>query len=255
MPLSPKEKTAHLGCWTISGRDICVRSGGRELLSGVQLDIHCGQTIGLIGPNGSGKSTLLKVLLGAIPYTGALTYQHIDHPPVVGYVPQTLTFDRLVPLTVLDLFAISLGRTPAFLRIPAPVKATATRYLELVGAAHLLRHRVGRLSGGELQRVLLALALSGAPQCLLLDEPASALDARGLENFYQLVDDLRRDKHMAVVLVSHDVAHIADHVDRLVLLQSGKVIASGDAAQVIAGQPFRQLFGDASARPSAARQA
>lgn len=211
-------------------------------LDDLTLDLPSGM-IGLIGPNGAGKSTLLKVLLGNMPYHGTLGYLDLAGDPVIGYVPQTLEFDRLTPLTVLDLFAFSLTRVPAFLHIPAHVREKAEEALSQVHAEHLMRSKIGQLSGGELQRVLLALALSGDPQCLLLDEPGSALDAKGLDTFYALADDLRHHQHMAVIIVSHDLNHIADHVDRLLLLANGKLVGEGTPQQVYCSQAFNDLFG------------
>jgi zinc transport system ATP-binding protein len=168
---------------TIEIRNLTVRKGETEILSGIDADIRCGEVTALIGPNGAGKTTLLQAILGQVPYTGEIRFRrspgHGQGAPRIGYVPQHLPFDREAPLTVLDFFALSAQRRPVFLGISAAARRTTVESLDRAGVAHLLDRPMGKLSGGELQRVLFALALRDSPDILLLDEPVSGVDPAG----------------------------------------------------------------------------
>ncbi len=218
-------------------RNLSVRLGEHLVLDDLTFDLRCGEITALVGPNGAGKTTLLRALLGEVAYSGhCLFHGGPGHPSrrslVVGYVPQRLGFDRAAPLTVADLFALSNPRRPAFLGLSAAGRTAADAVLGEVDAAHLLNRRLGELSGGELQRVLLALSLSPSPDLLLLDEPQQGLDAAGLERFYELVARLRGRFDMAVVLVSHDLASVAQVADRVFFL-NGRLLAAGPPAEVL----------------------
>lgn len=209
-----------LCCTTIE--DLGVVRGKTVILDHVNLHIHCGELTALIGPNGGGKSTLLKALLGDISHSGRLSYLNAiggdSVKPIIGYVPQQLEFDPGSPLCVLDLFAAARRRLPVWLGAGKRMRQHASYQLARVQAEHLLMRRLGDLSGGELQRVLLALALDPMPDLLLLDEPVSGVDQRGLELFYDLVSGLRLQNDLSIILVSHDLNLVARHADRVVLL-------------------------------------
>jgi zinc transport system ATP-binding protein len=168
-----------------------VRFGKVEVLSDINLHIHCGRLTVIIGPNGAGKSTFLRAILGEIPHTGKivndLTHTKGILEPSIGYVPQKLDFDPTSPVNVLDLFCASLSGRPLWLGPSKPIIRQAHDSLERVEAEHLIRSRLGTLSGGQLQRVLLALALTPIPDLLLLDEPVSGVDPSGIELFYRMV--------------------------------------------------------------------
>jgi len=217
-------------------RNLGVRLGGQTVLEDLNFDLRCGEITALVGPNGAGKTTLLRALLGEVPFSGNCHfYGGPGHPArrlVIGYVPQRLGFDRAAPLTVADLFALTSGRQPAFLGLTNAVRVAAGVSLAEVDAAHLLNRRLGDLSGGELQRVLLALSLSPSPDLLLLDEPQQGLDAAGLVRFYELVARLRGRFDMAVVLVSHDLAAVTRIADRVFFLDR-RLLAAGPPAEVL----------------------
>src|SRR5262245_11787194 len=197
-------------------RDLSVELGGNLILNGVTADIARGQVTGLVGLNGSGKATLLRALVGEHPYRGEIIFRcgH-DHsrpnPEHVGYVPQRLTLDARHPLTVRDLFALALSNRPLFLGISGHVSARATALLNKVGMAEIIDHPVDGLSGGQLQRVLLALALDPSPELLLLDEPAAGIDFKDQQKFYDLITRFNRDTGLTVVLVSHDLSMVRAH--------------------------------------------
>ena len=180
-------------------RNVEKNFGGVRAIDNFSVTLEPGKIHGLIGPNGAGKSTLLKAILGEVPHAGRLHYvdakgKHTGHP-VIGYVPQYLRFDVSSPTSVMDIFMACLTRRPVWLCSAKSLRPRVLRSLERVRAAHLIDRRLGALSGGELQRVLLALALDPMPDLLLLDEPVSGVDQNGLELFYEIVADLREGGH------------------------------------------------------------
>jgi zinc transport system ATP-binding protein len=252
MDLPPDRAPAHHGvaphrcgecCTTMRG--IGVRYNGKPVLENVDLHLHCGELTAVIGENGAGKSTLVKCLLGEIPHSGEVHFLDAAHrrpdSPVIGYVPQHSSFDKDAPVSVLDLFAVSLVSRPACLGVSRSVRMEALDGLRRTGAEDLVDRRVGTLSGGELQRVLLALALTPVPNILVLDEPMSGVDHSGREQFYELLSRLRREFDFAVLLVSHDLATLARFADRMVFLDH-RIVCEGPPAEVLRDARVRAAF-------------
>ena len=219
--------------------------GGQTLLKDASLHVHCGELTALIGANGAGKTTLLRALLGQVEYTGTVRHLTSDGRPAAdvrtGYVPQTLEFDRSSPVTVTDFIAGAMGRRAVFLGVSRAMRARVRQALERTHCESLADRPLGALSGGELQRVLLALALTPQPDLLILDEPVSGVDENGLEEFYKTVDELRRANHMAILLVSHDLGVVERYADRVVLIQ-GTVVKQGSPEAVFDSPEFTQVF-------------
>ena len=176
-------------------RGLTVRKRDGVIIHDVTLDVHHGEIMAIIGRNGAGKTTLLKALLGRIPYTGSITFTNPKgervEKPRIGYVPQNMVFDRSTPMTVADMLCANLSSFPIWLGHKKEKLARADAMLQKVGGKNLLQKQLGNLSGGEMQRVLLAFALEPMPDMLLLDEPVSAVDRKGIEVFYDLVTSLR----------------------------------------------------------------
>ncbi len=224
---------------------ITVRAGDRTLVRDVSLHAHCGEITAVIGRNGAGKSTLFHAILGELPHEGEVVFTgHGGLPtkqrPRIGYVPQSLNVDRSSPATVLDMALAYTTRYPAFLPPPRRLRAELAVHFAKFSAAELLDKPVGRLSGGELQRVLLALATRPHPDMLLLDEPVSGVDSAGLAAFYGMLDQLRQED-MVILLISHDLAYVRRHADRVVLLDEA-VVAAGTPEAVFASTAFRAAF-------------
>ncbi|MDP2891554.1 MAG: ATP-binding cassette domain-containing protein [Bacillota bacterium] len=222
-----------------------VTIGGSVILHDVNMHIHCNELTALIGPNGAGKSTLLKAILGQVEHTGELKYLdakglHTGRP-AIGYVPQSINTDYGSPLSVADLFVSCNSLAPSWLLAPKGVLAKAAEALAKVQAEHLLKRRLCTLSGGELQRVLLALALQPLPDLLLLDEPVAGVDEKGMMLFFDIVGALRQDYDLSIILVSHDLKMLAKHADTVVLLNK-TVIACGTPKAVFSGKSFRSTF-------------
>jgi len=188
------------------------------VLDDVSLDVLPGDFLALVGPNGGGKTTLLKILLGLLtPWRGEVVRRLTARGGALGYVPQFSTFDKHFPLRVLD--AVLMGRLGlrGMLRRDRPVDRTAARRaLERLGTLHLADAQIGELSGGELQRVLIARALAGEPEVLLLDEPTAAVDAASRRLLDTVLAEVHRE--IPVVVVTHDPSAIAGRVQRVALV-------------------------------------
>lgn len=222
-----------------------VRLGRQVILEAVNLHVNCGEIIALVGPNGAGKTTLLRAILGEVPFTGQMHFQvsgSTRRIPKIGYVPQRLEVALDTPVSVLDFVASALGRRPVWLGISAKKVSRAREALAAFSSDHLMRRRIGELSGGELQRVLLSIAMAPVPELLLLDEPASGVDAQGLALFYQLVRGLRSRHDISVVIVTHDIAGIAGYVDRMALLNR-TIIAQGTPKEILDDSTMIEAFG------------
>ena len=227
----------------VNGRTVTAQ--GDALLSDVSVHIHCGQLTALVGPNGAGKTTFIRALLSQVPYRGVIEHQdaHGKHFGAIrtGYVPQHFPFDKQMPLTVCDLMASAMSARPVWLGVSRQVRERARETLAIARADSLIDRQLGRLSGGELQRVLLALALYPLPDLLILDEPVSGVDQNGLSLFLDVVTELTRTHHLAILLVSHDWAVVQKYADHVILLDK-KVLAEGSAREVFESAAFREVF-------------
>lgn len=223
-----------------------VTLGNNQILKDVNLHIHCGELTSIIGPNGAGKSTLLKALLGEVKHQGTLKFigsnNNKFNQPIIGYVPQYLTFDVSTPISVLDLFIACKSSLPAWLLSKKKLREEVVDSLSRVKASHLIDRRLGALSGGELQRILLALALNPIPNILLLDEPVSGIDQNGLELFYEILLDIKKNYDLSIILVSHDLDLVARYSDRVALV-NGTIVCSGTPKQVFSNPSTEKLFG------------
>lgn len=232
----------HTCCLKI--QNLSVRYGAEEALSGVNLHMHCGQIVALIGPNGAGKSTLIHAILGQQAYTGSITFHGPDGREQklrIGYVPQSPNFAKGDPISVLDLFCCCIGKRPAFLRPRAAMREKVLQCLSNVDAESLIDRRVGALSGGELQRVLLALALEPMPNMLILDEPLSGVDVEGMALLMDMLDGIRKKFDLSILMTTHDFSMLEKYADRVVLLQE-RVLCEGTPEQVLSSDAFAEVF-------------
>jgi zinc transport system ATP-binding protein len=214
----------------IAADHICVRYGTDEVLHDVTVSIAPGEIVTILGPNGSGKSTLLRALLGIIPVAEGRILRQAGLR--VGYVPQRLQIDRSMPLTVRRFLSLPVRATDA---------AAATA-LARVGMADEAGSQMTDLSGGQLQRVLLARALLADPQILMLDEPTQGLDQQGEAGFYRLIEEVRATTGAAVLMVSHDLHVVMAASDRVICL-NGHICCEGTPRVVSTAPEYRALFG------------
>ena len=225
--------------------NLSVNFGAISILKNINLHVDCGELVAIVGPNGAGKTTLLRAMLGEIRYSGTISYQVKGLPhkkPRIGYVPQKLNYDLDSPISVLDLIATAISNDPIWLGVKPFLREKIKSSLANVSAEHLLNKRIGELSGGELQRALLAMAMTPEPDLLLLDEPMSGVDAKGLSLFYEIASSLRKVKDVTILLVTHDLIGVAPHADRMVLLNNS-VIASGKPADMLSDEKLVKALG------------
>lgn len=211
--------------------ELSVAYGGRKVVDAVSFTLERGDVLAIVGPNGAGKSTLMQAILGLIPYEGRV---HWHEDVKIGYVPQYFDFDRTFPMTVVEFFALkSSGKQGA---------REAKRMLSEVHAAHLLEKQLGELSGGELQRVFIAYALSGDPEVLFFDEPSSGIDVTGEETIYALIDELSQKKGLTIVLISHDLDIVYEHASSVLCLNR-KMVCNGVPHEALTAETIDRLYG------------
>jgi zinc transport system ATP-binding protein len=207
-------------------RDLWVAYNHQPVLEDITLDIAENTCVGILGPNGAGKSTLLRVILGLISPTrgeirvfGEDPRQSRSQGNLIGYLPQRPLSNPRFPINVLDVVLmgrygrIGLGRRPS-----REDREAALAHLARLGIPHLAQRSIGELSGGEQQRVFIARALAVNPRLLILDEPTISLDACSQDEVYDLVNRLKSELKLTVIMVSHDIGAVASHVDDIVCL-------------------------------------
>lgn len=225
----------------VSFRDATLGYGRHAVLRGFTLDIQENDFLGIVGPNGSGKTTILRTFLGSLtPLGGAVTLApHLRF----GYVPQRDVADTLFPLQVLDVVLmgrydrIGIGRRPK-----AGDRDLARTALERVGIAHLADRPLTSLSGGQRQRTLIARALVGEPNVLVLDEPTNGMDLVATTQILGLVRDLHERTGLTVVMVSHALNEVANYVERIALVHEGGYVA-GSVDDVMTQQSLSAMYG------------
>jgi zinc transport system ATP-binding protein len=205
----------------------------RVLVGGASFDVQPGTIHLLVGPNGAGKSTLFNCVLGLVEFTGSIRF-HWRRSGRIGYVPQSFTVDRTLPLTVGEFLALPRQRRPVCFGVARHTRARLEELLARVGLVGFLGRPLGGLSGGELQRVLLANALDPVPELLLLDEPAGGLDESASRQFEEVLLEQRRVEGTSTLMVSHDLDHVRRIADHVTLLDR-EVRRSGPPAHVLAG--------------------
>ena len=192
-----------------------VQYGSEVILEDVNLHIHCGKLHVLIGRNGAGKSTLIKAILGEVVHQGKIVLQTPEGRSLkkknvlkIGYVPQSLNIEKGTPVSVYDFMASYMSSEPVFLLKRKKTEQKIKEALSVFQVDDCIDRQLSNLSGGQLQRVLLSLAIINEPNLLLLDEPVSGIDKNGMELFYETIDKLKKTHDMAIILVSHDLEYV-----------------------------------------------
>lgn len=232
------------GACCLKVNDLSVTIGEQAILEGVSFHLHCGEITALIGPNGAGKSTLFRTILGQLPHGGAIDFQRAGGEkarPLMGYVPQSPAFDRSSPVSVLDFFAAAISDWPIFLPVPHKLRDRVAACLARTHAEGLLQQRIGSLSGGQLQRVLLAMALEPLPHILILDEPLSGVDVEGERQLMDMLDEIRRTYDLSILLSTHDFATLGQYADKVLLLHK-RILRAGPPAEVLSSPEFKAVF-------------
>ena len=231
-------------------RDVSVKLGANRVIGSLSASVASGEWVGLLGPNGAGKTTLLRAIAGLVRYSGSIAVEgrsiagssRREVARMIALVPQKP--ETPAELTVAEY--VLLGRTPHIAYLAAESRddrVAAERAMRRLGLRDFAHRPLGSLSGGELQRAVLARALAQEAPVLLLDEPTSALDLGRQQQALELVDELRRDHTLTVVSAMHDVSLAGQYADRLLLLDAGEVVADGVATDVLSEERISALYG------------
>jgi len=216
----------------LSVKDLTVSLDGRSILSGLSFELHAGEMLAIIGPNGAGKTVLLKTLLHILPYQGEI---HWVESARIGYVPQRVVADRQLPLSARDL----LNAEARFLQLsPADIERVASA-TDLT--AEVLNTNIGILSGGQFQKVLIAAALLGRPNVILFDEPTASLDELTEERVYELLNRIREEQGITVILVSHDLSVVYRYATTVLCVGKGRP-CFGPPKEVLTPEALEALY-------------
>ncbi len=218
---------------------LSVRFEANQVIDGLSFELDKGDVLAVIGPNGAGKTVLFRALLGLIPFEGEIKW---DKEVKIGYVPQKLAVEKDLPLTVME-----------FLRLKGATQEEAYEALQNVGFLkthsdqhhlkhHLLDAKLGQISGGEFQRVLIAYALMGHPDALLFDEPTSGIDIGGEETIYSLLGKLHEKLGLTILLITHDLNVISKYAEKVLCLNKEK-ICYGSPREALTAKVLQELYG------------
>lgn len=230
-PLAPRP-------WAVEISGVSVRLGRLDILVSLSAQVPAGGLTVIIGPNGGGKTTLIRALLNEVPHQGDFVFS--PPRPRLGYVPQRLDFDRHLPLTVLEFLALGLTERPLWLGRARNLDKKSLGLLGEVKADHLAGRRLGELSGGELQRVLLASAMSQNPELLILDEPATGVDVYGEQLLCELLEGFKG--RFTILMISHDLPTARAHADWVICLNR-RIIAQGPPDAIFNSPATHTTFG------------
>ncbi len=228
-PGTSAEATAGGGGAVLRVTDLSVTLENQAVLERVSFTVKRGEILTILGPNGAGKTVLLRALLGVLPHAGSIEWEAGLR---VGYVPQRLPYIRDIPLRVVDFFALKQN---ASVRVGEMLRAVGLDE----GTAN---HRMGDLSSGQFQRILIAWALSGDPRVLLFDEPTTGVDIRGEETVYGLLTRLNRERNMTMLIVTHDLS-LVYQLSSTVLCLNREVLCHGSPITVLTPESLRQIYG------------
>lgn len=227
-------------------KDLSVIIDDHAIIEHINFSVDIESITAIIGPNGAGKSILLKAILGLIPKTsGTVTLLGVDSSRYqaiardISYIPQRLEFDRDFPLTVEGLFALKSSR---LLGLRAADKERMARLLDLVNMSHHQHKRLSVLSGGQLQRVLIAYSLMDHPKLLFLDEPSAGIDVSGQETIYELLHRIKDEEHLTMVLVSHELDVVMQYADNVLCLNK-ELLCSGVPQEVLSQEVLQKMYG------------
>lgn len=243
-----RESVADTATPAVEAEALSVRFGEHLALDSISLRLPKAAFMAIIGPNGAGKSTFLKVLLGLLePTSGSVRVlgkaPRSVPPESIGYVPQIKTLERSFPAVALDLVLTGLlGRWPW--RVRAAERSLALGAMERTTTAHLADRPIGHLSGGELQRVYLARSLVRRPRLILLDEPASGMDALGEADMYDRLEDYQNETGATVLMITHDWQVARHHAD-FVFVMDRRLVSFGPPDQSLSEESLRRAFGHA----------
>jgi zinc/manganese transport system ATP-binding protein len=230
----------------IAAEDLTAAYGGNTVWSHATFSIAAGSFTAILGPNGAGKSTLIRMILGQLPPAGG-RLKVLGQTPrrgnaLIGYIPQRATFDPELSIRGRDFVNLGADGHRWGVRLPgAGATSAADASIRAVGADAYANRPLGRLSGGEQQRLQLAQALVGDPQLLLLDEPLSQLDVRNQRVIIELISEVARQRSLTTLLIAHDVNPLVTHIDNVLYVANGKVVM-GKPAEIITSKALSEIY-------------
>ena len=220
----------------LSVRNLSVTLDNQEILRGISFEAKKGEVLGVIGPNGAGKTVLFRTLLGLLPHEGEIRWGDVR----IGYVPQKLFIDRTMPITVREFFLL---QSPSFWRPQQKFMEHLNHELSLVGLQRaVLKKPLGELSGGELQRLMIAWAMLPHPDVLLFDEPTSGIDVGSEESIYQVMARLQRERETTILLISHDLNVVYKYAETIICINK-RMICYGPPKEVLKPEELERLYG------------
>ncbi len=235
-------KTSKPAVNAISVKDLTVRFGDFLALDNISIEIEAGKITAVIGPNGSGKTTLIKTILGLItPTAGEIKIfgsDLHDSRSLVGYVPQHFNFDKTFPITVFEFMNLKRHRHINLKIIDEKIKEVGLTPL-------ILNKKLGELSGGQLQRVLIASAIINSPSLLVLDEPSTGIDIAGEEAFYDVVEHLNHEHGTTVLIISHDISMVSRLVDQVICINK-QLLCFGTPHHILTQKKLTNLYGNSA---------
>lgn len=223
--------------------NLSVQYGKNKVLDNIFLHLHCRELTTIIGKNGAGKSTLLKAILKEIPYSGRISFSSKHNNSnilTVGYVPQRLNIED-APISVYDLICSHICNIPVFIGKNKNKYKKIKEHLKEFGVENLIDKKISTLSGGEIQRILISIATMPCPELLVLDEPLSGIDAKGKKELYKLLEKLKKDYDISILMVSHDFEYVREYSDKVILLDK-KILKMGTAKEVLESNQFAKEF-------------
>ncbi|HTP64800.1 MAG TPA: metal ABC transporter ATP-binding protein [Geobacteraceae bacterium] len=226
----------------ITLNNLSIGYNNHPVMKGISLAIPRSGFTAILGANGSGKSTLLKTMLGLLPPVSGNMETSGEGPLVFGYVPQFVQFDPIYLLTGFDVALMGVyGRVGPGRPVPAAERVFTRECLAAAGAGEFASKRFSQLSGGQKQRVLIARALATRPDVLVMDEPTAGVDRETTESVLEFIAQLRREKGITILLVTHDIAAARRHVEQVIWLHEGKVL-HGPAKELLTTERMAQIF-------------
>ncbi len=218
-------------------KNLKVELDNKIILNNINFELEKGDILAIIGPNGAGKTTLLKAILGLIPYKGEIKYKNDEvkkYLSEISYVPQRFEFDKSIPLTVEEFLSLTLKKID---------KNKREDTVKEIGIFNLLNKKIGDLSGGELQRVLIAKAVMEGPELILLDEPTTGIDIEGEKKFYELIFHLNKDHKITIIFVSHEINIVYNFSNKVVCLNKD-LLCFGPTEKVLTENTIKSLYGE-----------
>jgi len=221
-------------------KNLSVGYNSHLAVKNISFSLEEGKTLALLGPNGAGKSTIFKAILGLLPYQGDIIWHK---KPQIGFVPQRFDFDKSIPVTVKEFMLLHANSNLQFWFPPKKIISDIKKKLTLVGAAGLLDRKIGELSSGQFQRILIARALFGRPNILLFDEPTADIDIEGEMTIYPLLRKLSKELGFTLIIISHDLNIVYDFADKVVCVNK-KMMCFGAPKKILTPKQLNELYGE-----------